>query len=215
MMDEADYEAEYGDWEYTGKSKKLYNEKSNEKSKPSAAPIHPVDEDSDIPGPIRGTHGSSSDSDTSTQQTTKNVSFHLDAVDNNKPPVRPLFPGKKNVTSNKDTSKPVVSTSPNPEMPRVCFGDFWMGKCSKAKCDYCGANAAENGRKYWEYVVPLICNHRYKPRGHTVLWTKGILAQKPANEPTSRSLSAIEEDYEQATLPGDTREESSEGHSEA
>ena len=81
------------------------------------------------------------------------------------------------------------------------------------KCDYCGTNAEENGRKYWEYVVPLICNHRYKPRGHTVLWTKGILAQKPANEPVSRKFDSIEQDYEQATLPGDTHDESSEEQS--
>ena len=213
MMDEADYEAEYGDWEYTGKSKKLYNDKSNERSKPAASPIYDTDNDSHQSTPVHENRNLSNDSDTEAPPPAKGVSFQLSAFDGNKPPTKPLFPGKKSPFVNKDSSRPNSGATNNPDMPRVCFGDFWMGKCSKVKCDYCGTNAEKNGRKYWEYVVPLICNHRYKPRGHTVLWTKGILAQKPANEPVSRKFDSIEQDYEQATLPGDTHDESSEEQS--
>ena len=69
----------------------------------------------------------------------------------NKGPVKPLFQNNRRLLKPESTlttpTGGIVKDTKN-ETPKVCFGDFWVGACSRPKCEYCGANAVSNGRKY-------------------------------------------------------------------
>ena len=92
------------------------------------------------------------------------------------------------------------------DIPRVCFCDFWGGKCTKQKCEFCGPNSMELGRKYWAYIVPLLVVHRYKPHGSTLTYTKGAALQKPIGTTPNRDQKASKLDRldeEEEDYPGD------------
>ena len=65
------------------------------------------------------------------------------------------------------------------ETPKVCFGDFWIGTCSRPKCEYCGANALSNGTKYWEHAMKQLISHKYKSCKDVVVWIKDGKVIKP------------------------------------
>ena len=65
------------------------------------------------------------------------------------------------------------------EPPKVCFGDFWRGICSRFKCEYCGADAVSNDRKYWDHVMKQLISHKYKSYKDVIVWTKDGKVIKP------------------------------------
>jgi hypothetical protein len=79
--------------------------------------------------------------------------------------VKPLFPNNRKMLKPESTlTTPTggITKDLKNEPPKVCFGDFWMGTCSRPKCEYCGANAVSSGRKYWDHAMKQLISHKYK-----------------------------------------------------
>ena len=79
--------------------------------------------------------------------------------------VKPLFQNNRKMLKPESTlTTPTggITKDLKNEPPKVCFGDFWMGTCSRPKCEYCGANAVSSGRKYWDHAMKQLISHKYK-----------------------------------------------------
>jgi hypothetical protein len=100
----------------------------------------------------------------------------------NKGQVKPLFQNSRKMLKPESTlttpTGGILKDTKN-ETPKVCFGDFWMGTCSRPKCEYCGANAVSNGRKYWDHAMKQLISHKYKSYKDVVIWTKDGKVIKP------------------------------------
>jgi hypothetical protein len=136
----------------------------------------------------------------------------------NKGQTKPLF------TNNRKTLKP-ESTLTTPtggtikevknEPPKVCFGDFWMGTCSRPKCEYCGANAVSNGRKYWDHAMKQLISHKYKSYKDVIVWTKDGKVIKPElvkdrERGVQATMHQVAFSDEEEHFPGDKEEEEDE-----
>jgi hypothetical protein len=136
----------------------------------------------------------------------------------NKGQIKPLF------TNNRKTLKP-ESTLTTPtggaikevknEPPKVCFGDFWMGTFSRPKCEYCGANAVSNGRKYWDHAMKQLISHKYKSYKDVIVWTKDEKVIKPElvkdrDRGVQATMHQVAFSDEEEHFPGDKEEEEDE-----
>ena len=195
IMNESDHESKYGTSELAPKIRRQIPDK------PTHSNIEPVELD-----------------EKETEELDQNELYQrmeeeLQATEGYKP----LFPnkGKPNTSSPyKHPLRPETTINkPNggdrqaqSDIPRVCFRDFWGGKCTKQKCEFCGPNSMELGRKYWAYIVPLLVVHRYKPHGSTLTYTKGAALQKPIGTTPNRDQKASKLDRldeEEEDYPGD------------
>ena len=100
----------------------------------------------------------------------------------NKGPVKPLFQNNRRLLKPESTlttpTGGILKDTKN-ETPKVCFGDFWVGACSRPKCEYCGANAVSNGRKYWDHAMKQLISHKYKSYKDVIICTKDGKVIKP------------------------------------
>jgi hypothetical protein len=195
IMNESDYESKYGTSELAPRVRRSVSDK------PTQSNIYPID----------------SSEDEYEELNQKDVYQHMEEELQVAEGYKPLFPNKGKPgtpTPYRHPLKPDGSTPKpqggdrqvQPDIPRVCFGDFWGGKCTKQKCEFCGPNSIELGRKYWAYIVPLLVVHRYKPYGSMLTYTKGAALQKPAGvlpnrDPKANKLDRLDEEEE--NYPGD------------
>ena len=90
-----------------------------------------------------------------------------------------------------------------------------MGTCSRPKCEYCGANAVSNGRKYWDHAMKQLISHKYKSYKDVIVWTKDGKVIKPELvKDRERSVQATMHQVafsdEEEHFPGDKEEEGDE-----